>query len=360
MRLIKKYIHPILLYVILTIFFIEIFLLLIQMCQGFYKYFLISELNLIKRYGKNSWVIITGASSGQGRDFAIEFAKRGFNILMIGSERSYDTEKEIKKITKDKVKTLVLVKDFRKAFEDDFFNDISVVFNQIGSDIGVLINNVGYRTAWKPYHQMPVELIKDTIAIGTMVQSRLTQIVIPYFLDRLNRFKLKSALVNITAQCLHPNFLFGLSLSNEISVPYLSVYEASNAFGFYQGNSIYKELTQFYSDDQLDIIKKKGIKLDDLFTEDTEFDLIKIDTQGSELDIINGGSKLCSKAKGILLEVSLTQYNENAPLYNDVIQFMNEFGFIKTEILDESKNHGSHQKDILFINTKTQINTKNP
>jgi FkbM family methyltransferase len=121
------------------------------------------------------------------------------------------------------------------------------------------------------------------------------------------------------------------------------------------GNSIYKELTQFYSDDQLDIIKKKGIKLDDLFEEESEFDLIKIDTQGSELDIINGGSKLCSKAKGILLEVSLTQYNENAPLYNDVIQFMNEFGFIKTEILDESKNHGSHQQDILFINTKTQI-----
>jgi hypothetical protein len=51
----------------------------------------------------------------------------------------------------------------------------------------------------------------------------------------------RSALVNITAQCMHPNFLFGLTMSNEISVPYLSVYEAANAFGFYQGNSIYKE-----------------------------------------------------------------------------------------------------------------------
>lgn len=118
------------------------------------------------------------------------------------------------------------------------------------------------------------------------------------------------------------------------------------------GNSIYKELTHFYSDDQLDIIKKKGIKLDDLFEDESEFDLIKIDTQGSELDIISGGSKLCSKAKGILLEVSLTQYNENAPLYNEVIQFMSDFGFIKTEILDEARNHGSHQQDILFINEK--------
>jgi FkbM family methyltransferase len=116
------------------------------------------------------------------------------------------------------------------------------------------------------------------------------------------------------------------------------------------GNSIYKELTQFYSDDQLDIIKTNGIKLDDLFESDSEFDLIKIDTQGSELDIIEGGLNLCNKAKGILLEVSLTQYNENAPLYDEVIDYMTSHGFIKTEILDEAHNHGSHQQDILFIN----------
>tara|TARA_R110002153_G_scaffold135870_1_gene285581 strand:+ start:44 stop:667 length:624 start_codon:yes stop_codon:yes gene_type:complete len=118
------------------------------------------------------------------------------------------------------------------------------------------------------------------------------------------------------------------------------------------GDSIYKELTPFYSDENLKIIKKQGIRLDDLFTKDSEFDLIKIDTQGSELDIIEGGVELCKKAKGILLEVSLTQYNENAPLYNDVIKYMNSLGFYEKEILDEAKNHGSHQQDILFINGK--------
>ena len=33
----------------------------------------------------------------------------------------------------------------------------------------------------------------------------------------------------------------GLGLSNEICVPFLSVYEASNAYGFYHANSIFKE-----------------------------------------------------------------------------------------------------------------------
>jgi FkbM family methyltransferase len=113
------------------------------------------------------------------------------------------------------------------------------------------------------------------------------------------------------------------------------------------GNSIYRELTSFYSDEQVKIIKKQGIKLDDLFEADSEFDLIKIDTQGSELDIIAGGINLCKKAKGILLEVSLTQYNENSPLYDEVIKFMDDFGFKKVEILDE--NFIVNQQDILFI-----------
>jgi FkbM family methyltransferase len=116
------------------------------------------------------------------------------------------------------------------------------------------------------------------------------------------------------------------------------------------GNSIYRELTPFYSDDQLDIITQQGTPLDNIFTSESEFDLIKIDTQGSELDIISGGMEICKKAKGMLLEVSITQYNEGAPLYDDVIQFMENIGFTLKEILDSSFNHGSHQQDILFIN----------
>ena len=88
---------------------------------------------------------------------------------------------------------------------------------------------------------MPHKLIRDSIATGTIVQSRLTHLLIPVFLKRKQTQNHESGLINITAQCLHPNFLFGITLSNEISVPYLSVYEAANAFGFYHGNSIYKE-----------------------------------------------------------------------------------------------------------------------
>lgn len=142
------------------------------------------------------------------------------------------------------------------------------------------------------------------------------------------------------------NYYIGLLAKDNSEYDFFSRKDAPTG----TGNSIYRELTHFYSDDKLEILKQTGIKLDDLFEEDSEFDLIKIDTQGSELDIISGGLNLCKKAKGILLEVSLTQYNEGAPLYEEVISFMQNLGFRAVAILDESRNHGAHQQDILFIN----------
>jgi len=143
-----------------------------------------------------------------------------------------------------------------------------------------------------------------------------------------------------------PNYYIGLLAKDNSEYDFYSRKDAPTG----TGNSIYRELTHFYSDDKLEILKQTGIKLDDLFEEGSEFDLIKIDTQGSELDIISGGLNLCRKAKGIILEVSLTQYNEGAPLYDEVISFMENLGFRKEIILDEARNHGSHQQDILFIN----------
>lgn len=169
-------------------------------------------------------------------------------------------------------------------------------------------------------------------------------------------------------QTFPESYIFSIEASNDCE-PYLKqitknyyiglLAKDNTEYNFYSrkndsigtGNSIYKELTHFYSEDQLEIIQKQGIRLDDLFTSDTEFDLIKIDTQGSELDIITGGIELCKKSKGILLEVSLTQYNENAPLYNEVIEYMENIGFLAKEILDENLNSSLHQQDIFFLNT---------
>lgn len=120
------------------------------------------------------------------------------------------------------------------------------------------------------------------------------------------------------------------------------------------GNSIYREITEVFSDEN--IIQEKRITetIDNIFLGKEEFDLIKVDTQGSELDILTGGKKIMEDTKGIILEVSFTPYNNGAPLYAQVVEFMNNNNFIEREVLDQSCHYLPTgpllQRDILFIN----------
>ena len=196
-----------------------------------------------------SWVVITGASSGQGKEFALQLAERGFHIVLIGSKRSHGVAEMIRE---KGVQCIVIVKDFGRAFEDTFFDDIQDKVSSL--DVAMLINNVGHRTGWKPFHDTPTSCIRDTIACGTLVQTRLTHLLLPQMISRLDKnTHCRSAIIFITAQCMHPNSGLAAAglFSNEISVPYLATYEASNAYGFYNACSLIKE----YQDvDRLDML----------------------------------------------------------------------------------------------------------
>lgn len=115
------------------------------------------------------------------------------------------------------------------------------------------------------------------------------------------------------------------------------------------GNSIYKEKTSFFNQS---VSKKYNTKTLDSIVDQT-FDLIKIDTQGSEIDIIKGGINTIKKSKAVLLEVSLVEYNEGSPLQDKVFNYMSSIGFEPVEIIEKiyHPETGQYiQNDILFIN----------
>lgn len=115
------------------------------------------------------------------------------------------------------------------------------------------------------------------------------------------------------------------------------------------GNSIYKENTTFFNNSTTTKLISKTL---DSITNET-WDLIKIDTQGSELDIIKGGLSTIKKSKGIILEVSFEEYNLGSPLQNEVYKLMSELGFEACEVIEKiyHPENGKHiQSDILFIN----------
>ena len=113
------------------------------------------------------------------------------------------------------------------------------------------------------------------------------------------------------------------------------------------GSSIYQELSQHFRPDNTKCIRIKTKTLDRLFTKLT-FDLIKLDTQGSEMDILKGGLHTLKKSKGCIIEVSHKPYNKNAPLSHEVVNFMLEQKFFLKETL--ATNNVVHQSDYLFIN----------
>jgi len=112
------------------------------------------------------------------------------------------------------------------------------------------------------------------------------------------------------------------------------------------GASLYRENTTFFRDEV--VVKQQVAKarLDDLFR-GRQFDFVKIDTQGSELDVLLGGSTILRQADYILVEVSLVEYNIGGARAEAVFAKLAELGFHCTEVAEFHRLAGVHNGNLL-------------
>jgi len=117
--------------------------------------------------------------------------------------------------------------------------------------------------------------------------------------------------------------------------------------GIPTGNGIYPENTEY----QFQPEKRKAITLTTLLGSEKGFDLIKMDVQGSELNIIKGALPIIKNTKYLLLELQTYPYNKGAPQIEEVVSYLHglNFGFVDLFDLMYSNNH-LIQVDGLFIN----------
>src|SRR5215216_4857903 len=87
---------------------------------------------------QNKTVIVTGASSGIGKACAIEFAKRGANVVLAG--RNQDALEKVRAQISSVSKVISVVTDVSR--EEDCKNLIETAIKNFGK-INVLINNAG-------------------------------------------------------------------------------------------------------------------------------------------------------------------------------------------------------------------------
>lgn len=93
------------------------------------------------------------------------------------------------------------------------------------------------------------------------------------------------------------------------------------------GDSYYEEITNTYKN--VVPIKKQTVTLNSIGKEYNlpKPDLIKLDTQGSELDILQGSTDYLPFAKLVIIECPIIEYNIGAPLLPEYINFMANYGF---------------------------------
>jgi|TARA_B100000073_G_scaffold121438_1_gene98729 FkbM family methyltransferase len=163
----------------------------------------------------------------------------------------------------------------------------------------------------------------------------------------------------IEANPLHQNTLLNLTANTKDEYMISALGDKEREVTFYtrsdkphtEGNSYYKEANYW---DIPQLVQEETVtlkKLDDIFDEEKVFDLVKMDTQGSELDILKGGKKLITKATAVILEVAYIEYNLGAPTSDEVIKHMNNIGF--EEIMSIGEHYEGEeisQKDLLFLN----------
>jgi FkbM family methyltransferase len=143
----------------------------------------------------------------------------------------------------------------------------------------------------------------------------------------------------------NPYFITLLGESQKTSVPfYIKKDEPGST-----ASSIYKDLGDYMKNGNCEIVNLTMNRLDDLIFEG--FDFIKIDTQGSEVDIIKGGLNTVRKSKYLLCEVSLKECNEGAPLKKDVLDYLSSIHFEPIDVaFTHTLNGVPFQEDILFVN----------
>lgn len=153
---------------------------------------------------KEKRILITGASGGFGRQFALELEKRGYALWLHG--RSRERLQETMRALKLKERHRLICADL--ANEDEINALIRTVSHT--PTLYGLINNAGF-AVWGEFSSQPMEKQMQVLAVDLLAPVRLAHALLPKIL-REHGF-----IINVS------------SLAGETPLPYLASYAAAKA-----------------------------------------------------------------------------------------------------------------------------------
>jgi len=159
--------------VIGAFYLLKIFLTGLKSLLAHISAFLGSGLDF-KKLGK--WAVVTGATDGIGKQYALQLAAKGLNIVLISRTKSKleAVSKEI--LEKYPVETKEIVADFTQS---DIYEDIQKQLEDL--DIGVLVNNVGVSYDFPQYLEQisqPLEFVRNVVNVNMLSATGMTTSVL--------------------------------------------------------------------------------------------------------------------------------------------------------------------------------------
>ncbi|XP_076987583.1 very-long-chain 3-oxoacyl-CoA reductase-B-like [Tamandua tetradactyla] len=163
---------------------------------------------------QGAWAVVTGATSGIGRGYAQELARRGLNIVLISRNLS-KLEQEAKEIERLHGRTTrVIQADFTGGLE--IYEAIEAGLRDL--EVGVLVNNVGMQCHNKMLAKLlDVENVakglSDIVNCNVLSVVQMTRIILPQMVTRG-----RGVIINISSE------------AENGPTPFLAAYGATKAF----------------------------------------------------------------------------------------------------------------------------------
>jgi short-subunit dehydrogenase len=156
---------------------------------------------------QHEWAVVTGASSGIGRAFALELARRGHPILLVARRRD-ELQRVAAEITAGGGRAEPLVADLASAGGVEAVARAAEALD----DVGVLVNNAG-AGSYGPFLEQPVGRDAAQVALNIDAVVALTRRILPRMVARG-----RGQIINVA------------SVLAFMPTPYFATYAATKAF----------------------------------------------------------------------------------------------------------------------------------
>lgn len=168
------------------------------------------------------WALVTGGSSGIGREFVLELCRRGLNVIAVGrdTKRLEELVRQVKDVSGSTVLTYAVDLSLSERVKT-FIQDVSKY------EVDLLINNAGFGL-YGEFIQLEQEEIEKMIEVNVKALTLLSHTFAKKMVERR-----LGGIINVA------------SVAGHIPLPYFNAYAATKAYVYNFSIALWAELRKY-------------------------------------------------------------------------------------------------------------------